>query len=291
MREYLKSFFSDFEYDEADASVLLDAYDRICNSPEAVAVWNEALSEYERDVRCDYKTILAKAGEAAEKSAVHEYTAKLLIFICMSKRLRSLYVERGVDLSIYHNTMLDLKYKLDECKLIKGVVGSFVASWFPRFFYLDRVALGRLQFEINKFGKNYEKNGVILTPDSPVINIHIPRTGTPLSPERCDEAFAMAKEYFGSNFDGKCVFHCSSWLLYPEHLNILSEKSNVYKFMSRFDIFESKVDETNVNLWRIFDTDERDVDKLPTDSFLRRAYVDHLKKGGCLGGGTGVFFM
>lgn len=291
MKNYLIDFFEEFEYEESDRIALLDAYDKICEREDSRLLWQSALDSYERDVRCDYKAVLAAADEAAALVGAHKYTAELLIFICMSKRLRALYAERGVNLAIYHDSMLDLKYKLDECKTVKGVVGSFVAFWFPRFFYLERVAFGRLQFEINKFGKSYERDGRVLTPDSRVVNIHIPRTLTPLSQDNCDESFARAREYFKSEFDGEVPFACTTWLLYPENERVLSEKSNVYKFMKRFDIFASESDPEKHDLWRIFDTDERDISLLPTDTHLRRAYVEHLTRGGTLGRGSGVFFM
>ena len=291
MKNYLEDFLSEFEYETSDAEVLLDAHAKICERDDTRTAWESLLDTYNKDVFCDYKAIISSADEIAASVGIHKYTAELLIFICFSKRLRALYLERGIDLAIYHDSMLDLRYKLDECKLLKGIVGSFVASWFPRFFKLERVALGRLQFEINSFGKSYDRCGRVLTPDSKVINIHIPRTNTPLSQDSCDESFARAREYFKSAFDGECVFHCCSGIIYPENYRILSEKSNVVKFMNRFDIFESEDDGTLCDLWRIFDTEERNFDLLPTDSHLRRAYVAHLKNGGTLGRGRGIFFM
>ena len=196
MREYLVEFFRDFEYDRSDAEFLLFTYDRIAGREDTLAVWNEAIEIYERDTDCDFDMIISLAQEVAQRLDMHRYTAELLVFICLSRRLCELYRERGIDPEIYHNSMLDLKYKLDECKAVKGIVGSFVAWWFNRFFNLERVALGRLQFEVDPFGHHYEKGGHILTPESRAINVHIPRTLTHLTPESCDRAFAMAKEYF-----------------------------------------------------------------------------------------------
>jgi hypothetical protein len=177
--------------------------------------------------------------------------------------------------------------KLEERKAVKGICGSFVAWWFPGFFSMTRYALGRLQFEIVKFERNYDKNGVKLTPDSRVINVHIPRTGTPMDKESCDKAYAQAREFFKDEVGENCPFICYSWLLYPENKNILSPKSNTYRFMSEYDVIES-VNNNGDDLWRLFDTDEKDPNKLPTDSSFRRAYVEHLKNGGKVGEGLGV---
>ena len=287
MREYLVDFLDRFGYDAADVAVLLAAYDRLASD----ARWDEALGLYEADVGCDQSRVIALADEAAVAVGVHEYTAELLIFLCMSRRLKREYEVRGWADDIFTGSMLDLKYKLEECKLVKGIVGSFVASWFRGFFDLSRVALGRLQFEVIKFGHTYEKDGVLLTPESPVINVHIPRTGTPMGPVDCDEAFAWARAFFADEVGDPCAFVCQSWLLYPAHEEMLSHESNVYRFMKRFDLICSGDSRNMGDLWRLFDTDEKRWDKLPTDSSLRRAYVERLKAGGRVGWGHGVYIM
>ncbi|MBQ8341098.1 MAG: DUF5596 domain-containing protein [Clostridia bacterium] len=290
MREYLIAFFKDFDYESADVDVLLAAYDRITENVEAAACWQELIDTYEADLNCDYEALLQKADTVAEALYLNEYTLELLLFICLSRHAKALYIERGLDLEIYHNSMLDLKYKLEECKAVYGIVGSFVAKWFPRFFKLTRFALGRLQFELIDFGFDYEKDGKVLTPESKVINVHIPRTGTPIDKESCDAAYAQAKAFFADQIEGPVAFYCSSWMLYPDNKKILSPKSNTYRFLSQYDVIRSGIDKSLGNLWRIFDTHEKRWDRLPTDSFMRRAYVEHLKKGGKLGWGKGVFF-
>jgi hypothetical protein len=72
---------------------------------------------------------------------------------------------------------------------------------------------------------------------------------------------------------------------------MLSHTSNVYRFMKRFDIVTSGTSPAREDLWRLFDTDEKEWDKLPADTSLRRAYVEHLKQGGAVGWGHGVFIM
>jgi hypothetical protein len=167
----------------------------------------------------------------------------------MSKHLKELYIERGISLDIFKKSMLDLKYKLDECKIVRGVIGSFVAWWFPGFFDLTRFALGRLQFEVTKLGHDYEKNGHKLDKESKVINIHIPRDGTPFDEESCIEAYKIAKEFFTEVEGDEKPFICHSWLLYPKHEEMLNHNSNTYKFFSRFDVFES-ADNEGEDLWR-----------------------------------------
>ena len=289
MKNYLTEFLTACGYTAEDRAFLTDTYAAIESCPEAAALWNKAIDLYRENVNCNFHEILALANQAASLLSVHKYTAELLIFLCLTRKLREEYEARGVDIRIYWDTVLDLKYKNEECKLVKGIVGSFVAEWFFKFFDMTRFALGRLQFQIIDFAHEYEKNGVKLTPQTKVIDVHIPRSLQPLDEKSCDEAFARAKAFFADEIGETCAFVCHSWLLYPEHETMLSHTSNVYRFMKRFDIVKSGISHGKVDLWRLFDTDEKDPDKLPADSSMRRAYVDHLKTGGKVGFGFGVY--
>ena len=193
-------------------------------------------------------------------------------------------------MQIYHDSVLDLKWKLEECKLVKGVCGSFVAVWFPNFFKLTRFALGRLQFELMPIPFDYEKQGVKLEKNkSLVINVHIPRTGKPMDKESCDKSYEMAREFFKAQVGESPAFICHSWLLYPENKNILPCHTNTYRFLSEYDVVAWN-DNNGEGLWRLFDTDEKDPTKLPTNGSLRACYVKHLKKGGKVGEGLGIKF-
>lgn len=290
MKSYLIQFFQTQQYAPADTAVLLEAYDRIVADSAACALWDEALALYDEKLDCDYGAIIRKADSVAEALGLHQYTTDLLVFICMSKKLRERYVERGLEISVFERSMADLRYKVEECKLVYGVVGSFVAEWFSGFFNLTRFGLGRLQFEIIRFGAEYDKDGHVLTPDSPVVNVHIPRSGEPLTEEACRDAFLRAKAMFGPEAGDPCPFVCNSWLLNPAHEDFLPKHTNTYRFFKSFDIIAAGQDKHRNNLWRLFDTMEKNPDRLPADTSMRRAYVEHLKKGGLMGYGRGVQF-
>ena len=290
MREHLQLFMKNGGYDRDDCDDLLSAFDRIEADETAARCMAQAMAEYAGDT-CDYSRLLTLADEAAASTGVHEYTAELLVYMMLSKSLLERYRERGIDETVFWNSMLDLRYKLEECKAVKGVKGSFVAGWFEGFFDLTRFALGRLQFELVPFGYHYEKDGSVLTPDSRVINVHIPRTGTPLLPAECEQAYKQAAAFFANSLGGNIAFVCHSWLLYPENEAILTEKSNIVRFMKRYEVIHWETDKNKADLWRLFDTDESHPDRLPTDTTARRLYAEHIRKGGKLGWGYGVFFI
>lgn len=289
MKEYLTSFFKEFEYEKEDADYFLSVYGKISENSRALEFLNEALAMYEADIKLDHKKeILGRAKEISDITFIHPYTVNLFIYFCLTKHLKSVYIKEGRDMDIYKNTVLDLKWKLIECKDIKGIRGSFVAGWFGGFFKLERFALGRMQFQIITIDRDYEKDGVKLVGGvSRVIDVHIPKDGTPLDKESCEKSYAMAREFFKEEVGENAPFVCHSWLLFPENKNLLSPRSNLYRFFSEYDIVDFGYDEGG-DLWRLFDTNEVNPYRLPADTSMRRAYIEHLKNGGRVGWGFGI---
>lgn len=294
MIEYVLSFMDELGFDKEAVESLSADIEKIYANEEAKALFAGAVDEYERDIHSNYTELREAAKRAGEIVGVHAYSAELLLFICFSKHLRELYRLRGISDRIWFDSMSDLKWKLWECKAVKGVWGSFVAGWFPGFFNLTRFALGRLQFEIVEFDGEYEKNGKALKKGDKVINVHIPRTLTPLDKKSRDDAYAQAAEFFKNMTDGAPIaFVCSSWLLYPEAEKILPAHSNIRGFMADYDMIRSKVNGEGEygDMWRLFDMDfTGDLNDYPEDSSLRRAYKKFLLDGNRTGSGYGVFF-
>lgn len=288
MTQYLFDFLTACRYEPSDIAYLTDVYKRILQNETAHACFAEAEEQY-RVGKQD--AVLPLADKAADAVGVHRYTAELLVYLVLSRILKERYDEKGYDESLFYHTLLDLRYKLEECKAVKGIVGSFVAGWFAGFFDMTRFTFGRLQFEVIPFGEHYEKDGKRLCPDTSVLNVHIPRTGTRLDREECEKAYRQAAAFFADRLNSDVAFVCHSWLLFPKNADILPEKSNIVAFMGRYDVFKWGFDPNGNDLWRLFDTDERHPDRLPTDTSARRCYAEYLKNGGMLGWGRGVFFL
>ncbi len=292
MKEYLTWFMKACSYSRRDMAFLLASYETLQENTQAASAWQELLDTYEADILCDFGALLSKVRPIAEVLRIHIYTMELLFLLCLSRHTKKMYAEKGLSEELFLHTMLDLRYKLEECREVSGTCGTFVAGWFAGFFHMTRFAFGRLQFEILPFGKTYSRNGKTLTEDSPVINMHIPRTGTPLTPASCDEAFRLAAAFFRPQLgEHPVVFVCHSWLLYPPQREFLPPHSNLIPFMNRFEIIEWKDYEGHPHLWRIFDRMyDGNPEHLPYDTSLRKAYVDRIKQGGKTGEGYGLFF-
>lgn len=291
MQEYLQAFFEEFAYPEEAAAALTQAHQKICEDTQSKRNFDAFLKSYEADKNCDLEQILAEMVKLSETVGVHRYTGSLLLFICLSKTLKQYYLSQGLDENIWYTSMCDLKWKMLECWDVHGIWGSFVGGWFIRFFRLTCFGIGKLQFELKKCYVNYKKHGVCLTTDSDVINVHIPRTGERLDRDGQRASYEAASAFFRQRYGlTQPVFVCDSWLLYPRNKEVLSPWSNLYQFISDFDIVKQGEYDDYSEVWRLFDIKyQGDVELLPQNTSLRRAYAEWIRKGEKTGWGYGIY--
>jgi hypothetical protein len=294
MTEYTLNFMRELGFDTDAINSLYCDIKKIYANDNAKEIFSKAVSEYENNINTDYTALRESADAAGELVGVNAYSAELLLFICLSKHLRKLYKERGISDRIWFDSMSDLKWKLWECKAVKGSWGSFVAGWFPRFFNMTRFALGRLQFETTTVNDNCTVNGKEIRAGMKALSIHIPRTLTPLTKESRLDAYKQAAEFYKNEFENQPVlFCCHSWLLSEEMHALLRDGSNIKSFIEDFVIvrYEKATAGEYGEAWRLFDMEYTgNIDDFPGDSSLRRNYKEYLKNGGVMGCGMGYFF-
>lgn len=215
------------------------------------------------------------------------------LLLCLDE-IKNRYGRRGLSDELFYTTFADLKYKLLECRDVKGVWGTFVATWYDGFYKLERFTYGRFQYEVTKYAwLKYDKYGVKLRKRTRVLNFHIPSSGEPLTYETRLASYKLAYEAYKSIFGGgSAVFVCASWLLYREHYDFLPPESNIIDFMKDFDIIKSISLPVFGDAWRIFGADaKKPPETLPENTSLQRAYKKRLaeKKHGGAGYGIIVF--
>ena len=237
----------------------------------------------------DFSKMLDDTKTLALRVGISHYTAHMLLLICMSPMLLKKYEQKGIDVKIFYVTMQDLRYKLEECRLAHNACGTFVAAWYKGFFEMRIFALGRLQFEINYTWFDCVVNGKPIPKGTKVLSVHIPRTGTPLQHNLVIEAYDRAKEFFKDEFEEEIIFICNSWLLYPWNRTVYKEASNLAQFYDDFTIVSSGDYQNYSESWRLFDClYDGNPNALPSDSSLRREFIERIKSGAPIGHGTGV---
>jgi len=291
MKEYLSEFLERFSYPAEACAVINDAYDRINDSKELKAEFDDLLRCYAENKDYDFEELILRMADISLKAETHEYTGNLVMCICLSKVLWFHYAKENIEENIWLTSMCDLKWKSMECKCMHNIWGVSAPMWYANFFKMKCFGFQKLQFVIWSFGANYEKDDIVLTKDSNVIYVHIPRTGTKLDRESVLNAYKEAAEFFKNRYQlERIVFACNSWLLFPRNKEVLSPQSNLYSFISDFDIFAHGEYADYSQVWRLFDKNYNgDVEQLPQDTSLRRVYADWIRKGEKTGWGFGVY--
>lgn len=225
-----------------------------------------------------------KLDEFSEASGYHRYTVDMLLAVYCCIKLRKMYAEKGFDDSFFAHTMKDLTYKLNECKKLHDIWGTFVFKWFEGFYKMKRFTLGRLQYE--PYVTNYSYKDIIKEGDT-VINMHIPSSG-PLTPCSVQESLQLAYDFFGPNNGDKLVIVCHSWLLYPPVAELFPEGSNMRRFYEVFDIFNQVEEPNDYDLWRVFYVNTKDYASLPQNTSLQKSFYTYLNDGNHFGNGYGA---
>ena len=288
---YLSDFLREFGYPNETKDALAAAFRSVFSDKKSRKTFEKLRLKYEKDPNMRFSRLRLLCDEIAERCDLSAYTVYLLVLILLSESSKKIYAARGLSEEMWRENMRDLKYTSDLCPLMKGTQGTYCPEWYAGFFAARRVTFGRLQFEQGRLGKEYQKGDLRLSPDDAVIYIHIPRSGEKLLPDAVDDACRKASAFFKERYQTKrIVFACHSWLLYPENMRILPEKSNLASFISRFDIIDVKEDTEYHDVWRLFDVEYAgDPSALPQDTSLRRAYAERIKDRLPLGVGLGVW--
>ena len=290
-KAYLSDFLCDFGYVDEAKRTFETAFDRIFSDIKSARLFEKIRTRYEETPDAKTAFLIEASDKIAERCAINRYTVYLLVWMLLSESSKKVYADRKISAEMWRSNMLDLRYWCDHCFLVKGVYGTAWPDWPKRFFAATRFTFGKLQFETDRLGKEYSKDGVVLHPDDQVIFIHIPRTGERLLPEDVDASVAAASAFFQERYGmTRTVFACHSWILYPENKKMLSEKSNLYSFISRFEVIDVVEDTSYKEIWRLFDKDyNKNADDLPQDTSLRRAYAQRVKARLPLGVALGVW--
>jgi hypothetical protein len=192
------------------------------------------------------------------------------VFLARIPEARRLHAARGLTDEESWETLQDLPRHARLDRLLHGTPGLRKDWWVELAFSGRLFQLGRLQFE----------------PQDGLLSIHIPEEGGPLAPAAVDASLARAREVFPDYAEARC----SSWLLDPQLTTLLPAGSNIVSFQRRFETVADEGAEDRL-LEFVFHMFDPDLGRLPRETTLQRAIVDHLRSGGdfhCVTGTLGL---
>jgi len=178
--------------------------------------------------------------------------------------------DRGIPKEITVATLKDINVWFKNYMTVTGKIGIGEWDWL-RYHYTGRMfRLGRLQFHIiKKDGREY-------------INTHIPQD-EPLIESECIESFDIARKFFKKYFPDCTAdrFICSSWLLSENLTEILSEGSNIVRFMKLWTKTTVDEDDSAQAKGRVFGFDfDGNVENAPENTSLQKNLKKYLLDGG-----------
>ena len=293
--QYIKSLCDEYGYPEGSFEALEAAYNAVRSNEISKSVFEDIRAGYEASApdEYDFTSMLERVDALEEKVGVSKYTLHLLNYLLLTPKMREHYVERGIDLQIFKDSMDDFRLKLVECIRLHGIVGTHAPSWHKYFLKIELFALGRLQFHVIKSTKKGNACGVSIEEGTPVLNTHIPSSG-PLKIEDCLDSFARAEKFFKGTFpEGEpTIIMCDSWLLFPEHKVMLPETSGIRRFAEMFTIIHARYAAPHQRPWVIFYGDkDLPADQLPEKTTLERVYKERYVKGMPSGSACGVIIF
>lgn len=275
-------------FDLSSAQYFQEVYNKISQNKECNMLLKRAENLFFDRESTEYTSDLQKISEII---GIHRYTVDMVFVLSCSERAHKIYASRGIPDEIYFDTMADAKYKLEECKNVYGVLGTFVGWWFKKHCLADLVALGRVQFE--KIPFPYESYGDVLKRGDTVYNFHVPASGS-LDKASLIDSFKRAYSFYSSELkNGIMPIYFSSWLIYPPTAALYKSGSNLESFYELFDIIDTDKDEKNRDAWRVFNQQvtNENISTLPENTSLQRSLKAYLGAGNCMGKGIGVLLF
>ena len=195
---------------------------------------------------------------------------------------------RGISESVSAATMSDVGRMLRRNRRWEGVpgLGDELAGWLTRHARATILEVERLQYERVLLGSwtgtELRRAGLGAGAGDLALNLHIPESGRPLDPGAVEESLAAARRLLRRSYPDErySVAVCHSWLLDPRLAQVLPS-SNIASFQRFFTIGPERDDDGDLSVRKFVWGDlTTPVDRLPTDSSLRRAVVERWHDGG-----------
>jgi hypothetical protein len=274
-----------FGVDEADRSDVLAARPDPHDQPELWWILNHVFHDILATMG-EPVTITGFAGYPALPASSGDLGRHLPVwtFLALVPAIQRFHAARGIPDTISWTTLgTALAVALRAHRMATGASGLGLRGFgwtLPLRFRGIDYQLGRLGFHLGELSLSGGACGYVL-------GVHI-LAGERLDMEACAESIDRAHAFFARHFPDRPVawFTCESWLLDPQLADYLDPRTNIIRFQRLFTIlplpdpFEirSRNDE-GLRGYLFAGFDDTALDRLPQDTRLRRAYVDHLRAG------------
>ncbi|MFG2058442.1 acyltransferase domain-containing protein [Micromonospora sp. NPDC048930] len=208
------------------------------------------------------------------------------VFVATLPAVRRYHRGRGVPSELSWEILSALGAQMAYHRAVHGQGGLHTENWLTVHFRGAIYALGRLHIERQRIWFDAAAPGETATV-GPLpgrgdhsLGLHIP-AGT-LPPESVDDALARARDFFPRHFPEEPYRFatCVSWLLDEQLTEYLPAESNILRFQRRFRLLPSSgADDSATMVQFLFRRPLSELGRLPRDTTLQRAVIDHIRAG------------
>lgn len=196
MKEYVYNFLDEYSYPQTTKTAVLSVFDCIDES-----MVDNIMQTYQSETDFDFDALTSIVDEIAQTINVNVYTVRLFSLICLTEKMRKAYEKSGIPENHLKDTLKNVLYESKKCRKEKGVEGITQWHGYCAVLQAKRFALGRLEFELSSFDKEYyEKDGNILQNGDSIIRVYVPFTGKPLFEGEFEAALFYARTFFAQYY-------------------------------------------------------------------------------------------
>lgn len=265
-----------------------ELYDLIELPPDVVGCLQAAGDEVDPEQVAPYLERMTDRQTAAEAykdlvSLLAEDTDQWKMLYCQlecARRLSERYRQRGIEGTVYADTMKCFTRFLKECGKKNGRMFFDRGWWTYRQVSMALFRIGTLEYEFDtQEGEN-------------TVAVHIP-SDADLSPEAVDRSFGEAGAFFRDYFPEYKYdrYTCESWLMSPVLKQMLPDRSNIVSFQERFTVTSVDREDREFIEWLFQVPKETAYDRLPARTTLQRTVRALLLEGGTVGAAFGIIKM
>jgi len=204
------------------------------------------------------------------------------------EKLEKKYIEKGIDLQIFRDTMKDVVVWTDIWYGLTGELGLMETGWLKNHLGMRLFRIGRLQYCFGKASMDVPALG--MKKGEAIVEVHIP-SGEPLQLEDCNKSIAAAKVFLAKYYPEYTYefFTCHSWLLDETLHKLMEPGANILQFQTLFQVVEDEVSDAAIRYIFRWDAVREKVPQYEATSKLAVNVKDYVMKGGKLYQSYGIF--
>lgn len=120
----IESFADAFAYPAEAKAEIVEVFQKAFSNPQDLKALQDCVQSYEEDAGRGFSELLALCAAVANETQVNVYTVYMAAMMLFADVSRKHYEAQGLPYELWKNNFADLTYKLQECKLVKGVWGN-----------------------------------------------------------------------------------------------------------------------------------------------------------------------